>query len=65
MTIEAIEGTRLVEDSEIRISEFRFVGIGKVRIPSFAAGRTNPTGHAVGGLRIMIPGSLTLGVRTT
>ena len=65
LTIEAIESTRLVEDSEIRISEFRFFGIREIGIPNFAAGRTDPTGHTVGGQRVVIPGDVTLRVRTT
>ena len=55
LTKQAIEGTRLIENSQIFITKLRTVRVGKLRIASSYPTGADPICHAIGGQRVIIP----------
>ncbi len=52
---QAIKGASLIEDSQVLVAMFSSLGIGKPRVTSSSATRTDPIGYAVGGQGVIIP----------
>jgi len=52
---QAIKRAGLIEDSQVLVAMFSSLGIGKLRVASSSAARTDPIGYAVGGQGIVVP----------